>query len=180
MNAPTKEQLPPTPKPVRFAVFEGVAMQGSEIRRLADNSYEPGCAEYSHEQMQAYAIASIRSYIETQPAPSQPAQEPVATVQIAEGETPTFRFIDGYGVDWMQSHIGTHRLYTSPQPAPAPVARQLSAEDRELLAQAEEITSDFLNANIHTMPTAHPLSRRTVLLLDQIRARLAADEGKLG
>lgn len=50
--------LPPLPKPAHWALIEGVAMQGSEIRPLAA-SYEPGCAQYTASQMQEYAQAAL-------------------------------------------------------------------------------------------------------------------------
>lgn len=46
--------MPKLPDQCTMAYFEGRANQGGEYRALA-NSYEPGCAMFSPEQMRAYA-----------------------------------------------------------------------------------------------------------------------------
>jgi hypothetical protein len=56
----SKTALPELPAPVTHALIQGAAMQGSEYRRLAD-SYEPGCAQYSADQMRAYALAACEA-----------------------------------------------------------------------------------------------------------------------
>ena len=50
------QSLPPLPEPVMVALFVGTAMQGSEIRLLS-SSYEPGCAQYTYDQMRKYGDA---------------------------------------------------------------------------------------------------------------------------
>lgn len=50
------QSRPPLPEPVMVALFEGNAMQGAEIRLLS-SSYEPGCAQYTYDQMLKYGDA---------------------------------------------------------------------------------------------------------------------------
>lgn len=76
--------LPELPKPALTAYVEGPAMQGGEYRNLAD-SYEPGCAMFSPEQMKAYALAAIEAETERCKAISQDA---------------AIRYSNGYIVNW--------------------------------------------------------------------------------
>ena len=52
--------LPPLPEPATFALIQGRAMQGSEFRPLS-HDYEPACAQYTTNQMIAYATAAVEA-----------------------------------------------------------------------------------------------------------------------
>ena len=52
--------LPPLPRPADCALISGNARQGSEMRLLS-HDYEPSCAQYTHGQMQAYAITAVEA-----------------------------------------------------------------------------------------------------------------------
>jgi len=132
------DNLPPLPVAVTHALFAGNSMQGSEIRPLSD-SFEPGCAQYTAAQMQAYARAAIAVQADDQ-------GEPVCWIDKQDLQVIKSRADRGV-VDYTK-HAAPTKTALFAHPAPA---RQPLTED-DIAAIGHRMASTYTH---RSDPTSH-------------------------